>query len=129
GAYRFARCRGGTGALQAACDAFLIYFVVQYISVALPGLLGIFNLWTMSLVGFGAGALLLSATFSRGSTELAEVSARLARPPAPWTPDQIGFLACAVFVVSYIFSHVYDQRLHPPVATDALVYHLPTAVR
>src|SRR5687767_1976623 len=57
-AYRFARRRGRNGPLQAACDAFLVYFVIQYVSVALPGALGAFNLWTMSLVALLASAAL-----------------------------------------------------------------------
>ena len=54
GAYRFARRRGDAGVLQAACDAFVLYFVVQYAAVALPGVLGVFNAATMSVVAFGA---------------------------------------------------------------------------
>src|SRR5688500_15846153 len=30
---------------------------------------------------------------------------------------------------AYLAAHVIDKRLHPPLATDALVYHLPTAVQ
>src|SRR5688572_32110308 len=55
-AYHVARRRGSGGPLQAACDAFLAYFVVQYVAVALPGALGAFNLWTMSLVALAASA-------------------------------------------------------------------------
>src|SRR5687768_5693430 len=57
-AFAFARRVASAGMLQAACDAFLIYFVVQYVSVALPGAMGIFNAWTMSLVALCASATL-----------------------------------------------------------------------
>jgi hypothetical protein len=34
-----------------------------------------------------------------------------------------------VFVTAYVGAHAFDQRYSPPLATDALVYHLPTAVQ
>ena len=121
-AYRFARRRGGSGPLQAACDAFLVYFVIQYVSVALPGALGAFNLWTMSLV-----ALLASAALCVFAGEAGSPFSRRACPPL--TRDYLGLIACATLLIAYLAAHVIDKRFHPPLATDALVYHLPTAVQ
>jgi hypothetical protein len=122
GAYRFARRRGGGGALQAACDALLIYFVTQYISVALPGVFGIFAALTMSLVALAIAA----ALWIGAGTQPATFSGR-ARPPLD--RDQIGFLISVAFVIAYAGAHVFDQRYNPPTATDAIVYHIPTAVQ
>lgn len=164
-AYRFARRRGGAGALQAVCDAFLVYFVIQYVSVALPGALGVFNVWTMSLVALGcSGALLAGATdgaatrlgrAARGSRDVAHAAQATQATPQPKAAGRsaneppkpveharpglggvprrpAGWLALvggAMFVTAYVGSHAYDQRFNPPLATDALVYHLPTAVQ
>jgi hypothetical protein len=118
GAYRFARRRGDAGILQAACDAFLLWFVVQYAAVALPGVIGVFNVGTMSLVAFAAAAALW---FGAGSSK-------------PKSDDRLdagrfALLAGGVFVVAYVLSVAHDQRFNPPLATDPLVYHLPTAVQ
>ncbi len=121
-AFRLAKRRGGSGTLQAACDAFVLYFVVQYAAVALPGALGVFNLWTMSAV-----ALFASLLMWVGSGRSCDLFSRRACPP--WSAGHIGFAACLTFVAAYIAAHLYDQRHQPPIATDALVYHLPTAVQ
>jgi hypothetical protein len=117
-AFRFARRRGGAGMLQAVCDALLIYFVVQYASVALPGAFGVFNLWTMSLLALVASAALWVGAGSEPN-----------RKEALWTADHLIFLTCATFLTTYLAAHIYDKRFHPPLATDPIVYHLPTAVQ
>src|SRR4051794_38837687 len=88
-AFRLARRRGDGGMLQTACDAFLLYFVVQYVAVALPGAPGLFNLWTMSLIAFGAAALMWitagSPPFNR--TSASSVDSRACPPRiAPTIP-------------------------------------------
>ncbi|HZL33989.1 MAG TPA: hypothetical protein VFC78_01685 [Tepidisphaeraceae bacterium] len=57
-AWRFARRRGEGGMLQAACDALLLDFLVQYAAVALPGVCGVFCVSTMSAVALVAAAIL-----------------------------------------------------------------------
>ena len=121
-AYAFARRRGGAGALQAACDAFLIWYVVQYAAVALPGAAGALNLATMSAVAFtAAGLLWFGARPRRGP----------ASPPRLAGPDAGRFVlvGCGLFVAGYMAAHVHAQRWDPPRATDTLVYHLPAAVQ
>ena len=122
-AYRLARRRGGGGPLQAACDAFLAYFVVQYVAVALPGALGGLNLWTMSLVAFAA---LAGMWFAAGKAPEVPTAPQT---HAPWAADHFALLACFTFFAAYLAAHVYQQRAAPPLATDPLVYHLPTAVQ
>jgi hypothetical protein len=118
GAYRFARRRGEAAILQAACDAMLLWFVVQYAAVALPGVVGAFNVATMSVVAFAAAATLW---FGAGS----------GKPTGDDGLDRgpIALLAGGAFVMAYVVSLAYDQRFNPPLATDPLVYHLPTAVQ
>lgn len=119
GAYRFARRRGESGILQAACDAFVLYFVVQYAAVALPGVVGVFNVATMSLVAFAAAAALW---FGAGPSKPSVTGGQL-------DVGRIALLAGGVFVVAYVLSVAHDQRFNPPLATDPVVYHLPTAVQ
>jgi hypothetical protein len=122
-AFAFTRRQGGGGMLQAACDALLIYFVVQYAAVALPGAVGMFNVWTMSAV-----ALLPAAGMAwrlrRGSAHATAPACR-----RPLTADHLTLISCAVFVVAYLVAHGLTDRWRPPLITDALVYHLPTAVQ
>lgn len=158
-AYRFARRRGCDGALQAACDAFLVFFVIQYASVALPGVLGVFNVWTMSLVALGCAAALWAAAGPSPETAAAAIpdcepapssagsqgrhshvlknvrtSHDAAAPPDASdiprrVPGWLALVAGGMFVTAYVGAHAFDQRYNPPLATDALVYHLPTAVQ
>jgi hypothetical protein len=46
-----------------------------------------------------------------------------------WSADRIGLAACALFTGGYLLCYAWIQRFIPPVATDSLVYHLPTAVQ
>ena len=121
-AWRLASRRGSGGALQAACDSFLLYFTVQYVAVALPGALSVFNLWTMSAVAVVASGIMWAAAGQRVDLPDTDVIPK-------WSLDHLTLLACATFVVVYCGTHFYDHRYNPPIATDALVYHLPTAVQ
>ena len=123
-AYRFARRRGDVGGgLQAVCDAFLIYFTIQYAAVALPGVLGLLNVWTMSAVALAAAAGLLWLSMRGG--------AGTASPPPPiqWDAGRLTLLGCGLFVTAYVLSNAHANRWDPPRATDTLVYHLPAAVQ
>lgn len=126
GAYCFARRHGGGSTLQALCDAFLASYVIQYVSVAVPGMFGVFNLLTMSLVALAASAT-LGFFGLRNRHDLLKPGA--IRPGINWTFDHFILVGCFVFVIAYAAVHVNVQRLNPPAATDALVYHLPTAVQ
>ncbi|MDB5174468.1 MAG: hypothetical protein JWN51_3241 [Phycisphaerales bacterium] len=122
-AYRFARRRGEGGTVQAVCDAFLIYFLVQYAAIGLPGVGGFLGVWSVSLVTLIAIALLMiGAQRGDGGLDRSDNASR-------WTADHFGLLACALFTGGYLFAYAYLQRFIPPVATDSLVYHLPTAVQ
>ncbi|HSU69442.1 MAG TPA: hypothetical protein VLJ39_21330, partial [Tepidisphaeraceae bacterium] len=117
-AYRFAR-RWGGGVLQSVCDAFLVYFLVEYVSVAVPGALGVFNTATMSVVAICAAAALWLAGRSADSKHLA----------AKWDLDHLGLLACSLFTIGFIVVYAWLNRWVPPMATDSIVYHLPTVIQ
>jgi hypothetical protein len=208
-AYCLARRRGTGGVVAAICDAFGLYFLTQYAAVALPGILGVFNAWTMSLVaalaaaamwiaahrgtggppmssprgGGSSGSLALfglvarlrdrhpevlrrilprtrrahrsfgvpqdddgplyqaekgskTTTFSKspGAMNRAQATRGAGQIPITarsisWTLDHLALLFCALFAAGYLAAHAWSQRLIPPIATDSLVYHLPTAVQ
>ena len=121
-AYRFARGRGTRGIVQAICDAFLIYFLVEYAAVAVPGALGVFTWWAMSLIAAAASAALwIGAGRQRPITEAAVRRG--------WDGDCFGLLASALFTAGFLGAYAWLQRWAPPMATDSLVYHLPTVIQ
>ena len=119
-AYRFARRRGTSGVSGAICDAFLILFLVQYAAVALPGTVGMFSAWSMSVVAFATAIVLW----------IAAGPSRVRRPDDVdyWSIDRLGLLGCSVFALGFVGAYAWLERLVPPMATDSLVYHLPTVI-
>lgn len=118
-AFRLSDRRTGQGHLAAACDAGLIYFVAQYVAVAAPALLGLLSFLSISVTAVALIALIALLT-----------PADAARPAATLAPSpNLPLLAAGLFVGGFLAAHVYVQRFSPPLATDALVYHLPTAVQ
>jgi hypothetical protein len=116
--YRFAR-RFGTP-LQAAADALLFAYLLQYLSVGVPGIAGLLTPWAITVMAAALCTLLWLLTPRRPALP---VNGRLS------DLQQMGVLAAALFVVGYVGGYVYFERLLPPTATDALAYHLPAAVQ
>lgn len=118
-AWRFARRHSQRDPLSAIPYALTLYFLIQYLSVTLPGLLGFLNRWTIS-----ASTILLSL-----SAHLA--SPRPKNPPQPpLTPlDLHVLLASIVFLAAYLAAIIHTQWLAPVLSDDALTYHLPAAIR
>jgi hypothetical protein len=98
-AYRFAR-RWIADRIQAALDACLIWYLVQYVAVA----------------GLGVAGLLLWF-----SGEAPHVPAGLPRAPL--------FLGALFVLLAYLFSIVWGVRYAPVTANDSLAYQLPAAVQ
>lgn len=116
-AWRFAR-RFTSDHWQAAVDTLLVWLLIQYASVTLPGLAGVLNRWTMSAVALSLAALL--AIYSR----------RDAPTIADGRPrDRYVAAASIFFLIGYLSALVYRYRLIPVIADDPLTYHLPAAVR
>jgi hypothetical protein len=117
---RFVRSRS-----QAVCDAFLGLFAVQYIAVCLPGMAGVLNAATMSVVAIGCCLAMSMAGWRRPNSKQKEP------PRSGRLRERRGTaiaIAAAGFVISYLAIYVFVNSLMPPIATDPLVYHLPTAV-
>ncbi len=118
-ACRFAKKRTAPTRLAVAVDAFLIWYGIQYLAVALPGLLGILGPASMTLAAAAMAGLLWWAA-GRGDPR-----------PVPkaisgsqlWVWPAALALAGALLIVL-----VWRQWVLPPVANDPLTYHLPAAV-
>jgi hypothetical protein len=116
---------GPARAGQTVCDAFLLYSIIQYVSVALPGIIGLLNAGSMSLTAAIACALLCIGAGRIGKPKKADRT-------IGWAGDnfhELGFVGCFVFVAAFVGTYVWVEWSVPPVATDSLVYHLPTAVQ
>lgn len=116
-AHRLAR-RCSIGTSQRLSDVLLIFFLVQYLSVCLPGIVGLLNVWTMAATALIACAVLWL------------LAGRLPQQPAEmdWISGRLPALAAALFSAGYLAAYAWDQRWIPPLATDALVYQLSTPV-
>lgn len=112
--YRFARkLQPQSGAIA---DAILIGYLVQYVSVGLAGLLGILTPAWLTIIGMLCCAVLWISAGIMSADERAPVAQ--ARSVLGIGLGALGFLAALI----------YFQRTNPPLATDALTYHLPAAV-
>ena len=115
--YRFAR-RRTTDRLQAVGDAFLLYYLVQYLAVCIPGFAGGLNLATMATTAVVLCGVLLFLAKRRPPREV------VALPRG----DFLIVSACAVFVVAYVGALIQHEAHLPVTSNDALTYHLPAAV-
>jgi hypothetical protein len=115
--YRFARRLQPPPA--AIGDAILVGYLVQYVSVGLAGLLGILTPLVLTLIGLViCAALWIWAGFIVPVVN----DLQLSRPHRRWT---LGFCLGAL---GFLAALVFSQRTNPPLATDALAYHLPAAI-
>lgn len=109
---------------QALLDAFLLAYVVQYASVALPGVLGALGRGTIS-----ATAVLLSAFLWAGAGSPRRIDSS---PPdeQPWpVAARWSVLVIALFALGYVLGFVHTQHILPVMSNDALTYHFPAAVQ
>ncbi|MEO6435928.1 MAG: hypothetical protein ABIP55_09220, partial [Tepidisphaeraceae bacterium] len=119
--WRCAR-RWNDDALRAAGDAGLLFYLVQYVSVCGTGLAGAMHPLTIVLV-----ALLTSSA-------MAVVGGRRAQQPqSPGIamPELSAALltGAIAFVLAYLATIVWHQRMLPVLSNDALTYHLPAAAQ
>jgi hypothetical protein len=120
GAWRFVRRRVGTDAVDRAADVLLLNFLVQYLAVVVPGLLGVLHPLTI-----GVATLAMSA-----GLYLAPTRVRIDEgPPVGPAVDRWVLLGCTLFAVGYLATVAWEQRYAPVLAQDALTYHFPAAVQ
>jgi len=115
-AWRMVRRTGEGDRVRAVLDTGLLWFLVQYLSVGLPGIAGILSNFTISACAvFLSAAMWVPFRRATAPTLLAEYS--LVVP-----------LACLLFVGGYVAALIVQQRYMPVISIDALAYHLPAAV-
>jgi hypothetical protein len=118
--FRFVRRRTPGDALAAVPWALLGWFLVQYVSVTLPGLVGLLNRWTMSVVALGISSLLYLSPQPQAKPNVPAQASAL---------DRHVLWLCVLFFAGYLMAIISNQRLTPVMSDDALTYHLPAAVR
>ena len=117
-ACRFAKKKTAPDRLTTCVDALLIWYAVQYLSIALPGLLGSLGPASMTLTAAGlAGALWWAA----GRADPLPAVNPLSRSEL-WSWSGASALVLALLGVL-----VWRQWILPPQANDPLTYHLPAA--
>jgi hypothetical protein len=115
-AYRFAR-RWVADRLQAALDAFLIWYLVQYLVVAGLGVPGVLGGAAIVIVG----AIVAAALLVVARKEAPHVHAGLRLHPT--------FLGATFVLIAYLISIIWGVRYAPTTANDSLAYQLPAAVQ
>jgi hypothetical protein len=105
---------------QVVIDTVMIWYLVQYLSVALPGVLGVLSFGAMALVAVVLSIAMVLAPAARGApVDVGPMSTR----------DRRVVLACLAILCALIAAHVFNVRYAPPTANDALTYHLPAAAQ
>ncbi len=120
GAWRFVRRRLATDWADRAADALLLALLVQYAAVCLPGLLHV-----LSPLSIAFTTTALSAVLWFAPTRQAPVAAAA----TPAAADRLTPLACFAFLAASAAGVAHAQNLTPVMASDALTYHFPAAVR
>ena len=123
-AYRFAIRRMTRDRVQAALDAALAGYAIQYASICLPAVLGALRPSTVSCV-----AMLLSALLWAGAGRARKSAEELplSRPEPKWSSWVALIVAC--FAAGYALALARLQDVLPVMSNDALTYHFPAAVQ
>lgn len=119
GAYRFARRRFGGDAIASSSHALLGWFLVQYVCVGALGLCGVLGATSLTVGGFAMAAALWAGGGRRDQMTIDATRAL----------DRYLTWGCFLFLAGYAWAVLDYQWPIPPVADDALTYHLPAAVR
>jgi hypothetical protein len=116
--YRFAR--RFTSGPAAIVDAFLFAYAIQYLSIVPLGFLRLLTPAVITVVGVALSAVSLFLSRRPGPKPLIAINSSLSHAV---------LLTCFFFVLGFVCAFVYGQRFSPPLATDALAYHLPASVQ
>ena len=105
--------------LDACVDAGLLFYLAQYASVCLPGVVG-----ALHPLSIGAVALLIGGAMAVMGKRRDE------HMPMPIdSRSAVVVAALATFVLGYVLCLVAYQRQLPVISNDAITYHLPAAVQ
>ena len=117
--------------LQRLIDMMLIWYGVQYIAVALPGLFGWLNGWSMSAVGislscgmywFSRGVTIVPLAYGLDKSPPRKDSIEIRRNYSFWIVAAMG-----IFVLAYSGCIVWMQGDMPLIDSDGMTYHIPAA--
>ena len=129
-AFKFVRRITSQDRIAATLDALLIHYLVQYVSVCVPGLLGVLCAETMLASALILGAAMLyfprRAGFSPHVLRDEEMPKTCGLKPARRF-EAIIFSASLLFVIGYFCGLIQTQTAAALVGDDALTYHLPAA--
>jgi 4-amino-4-deoxy-L-arabinose transferase-like glycosyltransferase len=128
-----------------AMDAMLLSFLVQYLSVTIPGLMGQLSASTLIVATLAGCIALYSLSLVLGgegrgegpAVPVADQSKIRDRPPLTLTltlsPEYGGegtiATACLWLVLGYIGAIAYFGSSAPPLGDDGMIYHLPAAIQ
>lgn len=103
----------------AAADAIGLWYLVQYVSIGLPGILGVLAPWTMTLT-----AALLTGGIYFVTRRMPQVTPVAEVPAERWS-----LRCCGLFLLGYLVTIALHQRAAPIISDDVLAYHAPAAVQ
>lgn len=115
----YAAARWTRDPLQRLIDVLLWWYVVQYVAVGLPGLLGFLSPLTMACT-----ALLLCAALALWARRRPGL-----RLDESHRGDHALILMGALAIVGMVGTLIFHERLLPVFDYDALTYHIPAAVQ
>jgi hypothetical protein len=116
--YFFAARRITASRSQAALDAVLIGYAVQYAAVGLPGLVGLLYPAVVTAIAVIVSGLML----------LASVRRPLLVGPFRFNSPAIACLSVLTFASGFVLAFAHSQASLPVYSNDALTYHFPAAV-
>jgi hypothetical protein len=118
-AWRVATRLGGRSVSQALLDTMLFSYLFQYIVVCCLGSIGLLSPQALTLATLVIGACAFALTTWAASP----------RPPlAQLTAETRWAMAILFFAAGYLLSYSIYRADLPVLETDALAYHLPTAI-
>lgn len=127
GAWRFVSRRLASDWVDRTADVLLLTLLVQYVSVVLPGLLGILNPLTIAATTLLCSTALFA--WPRSSFKQDHGQTSLPMPPEISGLDCYALLAATLFALGYICAIDINQSTWPVTANDALTYHFPAAAQ
>jgi hypothetical protein len=123
-AYLFARRWMTPSRSQAMLDALLIGYVIQYLAVGMPGLLGCVQPIPVYITaGIFVAILLITALFPGRFLRYPQEPDR-----TPNDSDR-AVIGIALFVISFVVLFVHTRADAPVLSNDAMTYHFPAAVQ
>ncbi len=130
GASRFINRRLDTDWPDRAADIALLVFIIQYLAVGLPGMLGILSPVTIALstIALSAGFFFAPCRAHRAAISKPPSALPTASPILPKLDRRI-IIACILFAAGYLGGMIVHQAPAPVLANDAHTYHFPAAVR